>query len=168
MRFKYLKNKFMKSKNIWLLTEERPKRSVLAIILHKFCKDNNIACFIDTIRIIPVLDKNKNFTFTYEIIGFKSNKIDRVFLKTVSGNGSFVDFMLFFQNDEPGKNDKPEYVIEETKTDDAESRNTGVFQRASKFVYAEFYYPDAKKIMMYNLQVKQKEEATMTNIFGTR
>jgi len=49
------------------------------------------------------------------------------------------------QIDEPDQNSKPLYAIEETKTDDSESRNTGVYQRSSKFVYVEFYYPGVKK-----------------------
>lgn len=60
------------------------------------------------------------------------------------------------------------YAIEETKTDDKESRNTGVYQRASKFVFVENYYPNIKKIMLYQLKVEQKEKATATYIFGTK
>jgi len=30
----------MKGKNLWILTEERPKREVIANILYKFSKDN--------------------------------------------------------------------------------------------------------------------------------
>jgi hypothetical protein len=37
-----------------------------------------------------------------------------------------MDFLVFYQNDEPKITDKPIYAIEETKTDDGESRNTGV------------------------------------------
>lgn len=158
----------MKNNNLWVLTEERPKRQVIAHILQKFSADNSIPCFIDTIRILPILNKDKSFSFTYEVIGFKSEKINRIFLKSVSGSSSFVDFLLFFQENEPKQEDIPVCVIEETKTDDAESRNTGIFQRASKFVYVDFFYKNVKKIMLYSLQIDQKKEATMTNIFGTR
>lgn len=50
----------------------------------------------------------------------------------------------------------PLYIIEETKTDDSESRNTGIYQRASKFVYASSIFPNARKIMLYSLQISQK------------
>ena len=50
--------------------------------------------------------------------------------------------IVFYQNHEPKTSDTPIYAIEETKTDDSESRNTGIFQRASKFVYIEYYYPN--------------------------
>ncbi len=156
------------TKNLWILTEERPKRDVIHNILFKFSKDNKIPCFIDTIRILPLLNQNGNFSFTYEVVGFKSNKINKIFLKTISGQSSFVDFLIFYQNEEPTQNDVPLYAIEETKTDDAESRNTGIFQRASKFVYIDFFYENIKKVMMYSLQIKQKENQTQTNIFGTK
>ncbi len=83
-------------------------------------------------------------------------------MKTVSGNSSFTDFLIFYQKDEPI------YAIEETKTDDKESRNTGVYQRCSKFVFIQSYYPNVKKIMLYNLQIDQKLEPTSTYIFGTK
>jgi hypothetical protein len=156
------------STNIWLLTEERPKRDVVRNILHKFSVDNQIPCFIDTIRILPVLNAGGNFSFTYEVVGFESKKINKVFIKTVSGQSSFVDYMLFYQDPEPTPNDIPMYGIEETKTDDSESRNTGIFQRASKFVYLKFFYKDTKQVMMYTLRIEQKETPTQTNIFGTK
>ncbi len=156
------------SKNLWILTEERPKREVIHRILLQFASNENIPCFLDAVRILPVLDDNKNFTFTYEVSGLKSEKINRVYIKSVSGKSSFVDYLLFYQMDEPTFKDIPLYAIEETKTDDSESRNTGVFQRASKFVYIDFFYNNLKKIMLYSLQIKQKIKPTSTNVFGTR
>jgi len=158
----------MEPKNLWILTEERPKIEVICNILDKFAKDNQITCFIDTIRILPILDKNRKFSFLYEVVGFYSKKINKVFIKIVSGYSSFVDFLIFYQNDPPNENDIPLYAIEETKTDDKESRNTGVYQRASKFVYLKYYYPDIRKIMLYNLRIPQKNIPTKTYIFGIK
>jgi len=155
------------SRNLWILTEERPKREVIANILLKFANDQKFACFIDTIRILPILEKER-FTFIYEVVGFQCNKINRIFIKSVSGFSSFVDFLIFYQNKQPTQKDIPLYAIEETKTDDKESRNTGVYQRASKFILIENYYPEIKKIMLYNLKIEQKEEPTATYIFGTK
>lgn len=155
------------NKNLWFLTEERPKKEVLKIIFEKFAKDYGFAVFVDTIRIFPILEKNK-FTFTYEVTGFRCNNVDKVYIKTISGNSSFTDFLIFYQKDEPTLKDEPIYAIEETKTDDKESRNTGVYQRCSKFVFIENYYPTVRKIMLYNLQVEQKKKPTSTYIFGTR
>lgn len=165
---KYKKVKDLKNKNLWILTEERPKREVLGLIIEKFAKDYKVACFINNIRILPLLNKDKTFTFTYEVKGLDSQIVNKIFIKTVSGYSSFVDFLVFFQEKEPILSDIPIYAIEEIKTDDSESRNTGVYQRASKFVYIEYYYPSIKKIMLYTLHINQKEDATPTNIFGTR
>ena len=153
--------------NLWVLTEEKPKKEVLRIIFDKFAKDNHYAVFIDTLRILPVL-KNGNFTFLYEVRGFHCEKIEKVFIKTISGTSSFTDFLVFYQETEPVVTDTPIYAIEETKTDDSESRNTGVYQRCSKFVFIENYYSSVNKIMLYNLRIKQKEKPTSTYIFGTR
>lgn len=158
----------MDKKNLWILTEERPKREVITKILYKFAKDHKIACFIGIIMILPILNEDRRFTFLYEVVGFHSNKINKVFLKIVSGYSSFVDFLIFYQDKEPTEDDSPLYAIEETKTDDSESRNTGVFQRASKFVYIDYYYPNIRKIMLYNLKIQQKDTPTYTYIFGTR
>jgi len=155
-------------KNLWILTEERPKPEVIGKIFEKFAQDHKCACFINTIRIFPILNKNGKFSFTYEVKGLDSQIVNKIYLKTVSGNSSFVDFLIFYQNHEPTNEDIPIYAIEETKTDDSESRNTGIFQRASKFVYIEHYYPETKKIMFYNLQIEQKKAPTPTNVFGTR
>lgn len=154
-------------KNLWFLTEERPKKEVLQTIFQKFAKDYGFAVFVDTLRIFPILNDNK-FTFTYEVTGFRCNKVDKVYVKTVSGNSSFTDFLIFYQKDEPTLKDEPIYAIEETKTDDKESRNTGVYQRCSKFVFIQSYYPNVRKIMLYNLQIDQKVEPTSTYIFGTK
>lgn len=145
-------------KNLWILTEERPKNEVLRNIISKFCIDNHISWFLDNIRIIPIL-KNWKFSFTYELIWSRFEKINKIFIKTVSWNSSFVDFLVFYQENEPVEWDIPEYAIEETKTDDSESRNTWVFQRASKFVYIDSYFPNTKKVMLYNLQIEQKKNS---------
>jgi len=153
--------------NLWILTEERPKKEVIITILEKYLKNKNIACFIDTIRIIPIL-KNNIFTFKYEVIGFKTPKLKNIFIKIMSGKSSFVDYLVFESITPPNQFMRPLYAIEETKTDDKESRNTGVYQRCSKFVYIEFFHPNIEKIMLYNLQIKQKDKATLTYVFGTK
>lgn len=157
----------MRKMNLWFLTEERPKNEVLKTILNKFVSDRKYTAFFDNLRILPILENGK-FTFTYKLIGFECNKVNQIFIKTVSGNSSFVDYLIFYQNDEPQLNDIPIYAIEETKTDDKESRNTGVFQRCTKFVFIAHYYPTVPKIMLYNLQIEQKAKPTDTYIFGTR
>jgi hypothetical protein len=84
-------------KNLWILTEERPKKEVLQIILQYFAKDYALAAFINPLHILPILENN-NFTFIYEVTGFLCNKINKVFIKTISGYSSFVDFLIFIKN----------------------------------------------------------------------
>jgi len=156
------------TKKLWILTEERPKKEVLGQILTKFTSSQGIAAFFDTLRIIPVLNHNLLFTCTYKVVGVTSPAIGDVYLKIVSGQSSFVDYLVFFQESEPREGDRPLFAVEETKTDDSESRNTGVFQRATKFVYIDAFYPSIDTTMLYNLQVVQKESPTQTNIFGTK
>ncbi len=155
-------------KNLWILTEERPKTNVLEMILSYFAKDKKCGFFGDNLRIIPLLDENKRFDFTYKVLGFSCARVDNVYIKIVSGYSSFVDFLVFYQEAKPQETDAPLYAIEETKTDDKESRNTGVYQRCSKFVYLQNYYPNTKMIMLYALQIEQKTKPTETYIFGTR
>lgn len=157
----------MEKKHLWILTEERPKKVVIEAILARFARDRQFACFMNTLRILPVLE-NGRFCFLYEVTGFECNRVDKVYVKCVSGGSSFVDFLVFYQNEMPGKSDVPLYAVEETKTDDSESRNTGVGQRSAKFVYLDRYYPDTTMIMLYNIRVEPQKSPTATNVFGTR
>jgi hypothetical protein len=154
--------------NLWILTEERPKKEVIQKIIEKFLQDHEIAGFIDGLRIIPVLSKDGLFTSKYQILGVQTPSVEKVFLRIITGNSSFVDYLVYFQDEEPTPSQRPIYAIEETKTDDAESRNTGVYQRATKFVYVDIFYPGVDATMLYNLQVQQKVMPTASNVFGTR
>jgi hypothetical protein len=156
------------AKTLWILSEERPKIAAIGYVLEKFSQDQGIASFIDKLRVVPVHNEAGDFSFWYEVLGYKTPQVERVLLKIISGNSSFIDFLVFFQEQEPEEGDRPLFMVEETKTDDEESRNTGVFQRCSKFVYAEMHYPGVDLNMYYNLQVEQRSSQTDTNIFGTR
>lgn len=157
----------MTAKNIWLLTEERPKLTVVQNILQRFCEELSTACEFRNPKILPIMRKGK-FTFCYKFTGLNGPAIKEIFILPVSGRSSFVDFMLFHQNKRPTNKDSPNLLIEETKTDDTESRNTGVYQRSTKFVVTDYFYPGVKNIMLYNLQIPQKTHPTATDIFGTR
>lgn len=157
----------LNKKNLWILTEEFPSKEIIEVIFNQLNNDKKIVFFASLIRIIPIL-KNKEFTFTYQVIGIDCEAIDKIYIKIVSGYSSFVDYLVFLQQSEPNERDTPLYAIEETKTDDSESRNTGIYQRCSKFVYIDMIYTNVKKIMYYSLKVKQKTDPTETNIFGSR
>jgi hypothetical protein len=102
------------------------------------------------------------------VLGLSSPAVSDVFLRVISGNSSFVDYLVYFQEREPTASDVPIFAVEETKTDDSESRNTGVYQRASKFVYIDMHYPGVTSYMLYNLRVSQKSTPSPTGVFGTR
>lgn len=154
--------------DLWILTEERPKKEVLSVVFGKIAEIKGVAIEVGSLDIVPVLNSQKKFSFEYEVLGANSSLFQRVRLKIVSGNSSFVDYLVFLSDRVPVEGDQPIVAIEETKTDDSESRNTGIFQRATKFVYLDLFYPGVTKVMLYNLQIAQKETPTATNIFGTR
>ena len=157
--------------NLWLLTEERPKPSVVRQILNMYCIDFYDEMYVDKITICPIIEDGI-FRFAYEVEGISVKNADRIFIKTVSGSSSFLDFLLFKQYHEPQEgnpNDNLIMAIEETKTSDDESRNTGVYQRGSKFVYIEPYYKNVRLYMLYNeeLEAREEKKPSDTSIFGT-
>lgn len=157
--------------NIWILTEERPKNSVVQKILSLYARDFNDTLSTRKISIVPIIQSG-NFGFTYEVKDVSLNKADRIFLKTVSGSSSFFDFLLFKQPNAPEEgstSEVPLMAIEETKTGDDESRNTGVYQRGSKFVFIDFFYPNTKTYMLYNDERARDDnkKPSDTSILGT-
>jgi hypothetical protein len=152
---------------IWILTEERPKRAVIQHILSYLHTKLEADYENESLVVIPVI-KHGKFAFRYDVQGVRSSISDDITIIPVSGKSSFVDFLVYVQDIEPVPTDIPVLVIEETKTDDSESRNTGVYQRSSKFVYSKFFYPDSEQVMLFNLKVIQKAVPTKTYIFGAR
>lgn len=161
----------MANDNIWILTEERPKNHVIQKILELYASDFNDTVTFNGISIEPIIQSGK-FLFTYEVKNVSVGKAEKVFLKTVSGSSSFFDFLLFKQPNAPIEADSSEaplMAIEETKTGDDESRNTGVSQRGSKFVFIDEFYPNTKTYMLYNEEHARddKKKPSDTSIFGT-
>ena len=143
-----------KEKNLYILTEERPKEEVVSFIAKKYAQDAGKECKNGKIKITPVIEKGK-FCFKWIIQGIKIEGIDKIIVENVSGTSSFVDFLVFVENQDPDpKTSKPLYVIEETKTNPIESRNVSVFQRMAKFVFVEQYplMKDSEKIMLYTIR----------------
>jgi hypothetical protein len=156
-------------KNLWILTEERPKNDVVEIILRKFSKDYKKNIQISEINVKPII-MNKKFEFRYIVEGVKLEDVNEIHLKIISGaEGSFVDFLVFNQNNEPTNEDSPIYIIEETKTNPSESRNVAVFQRTSKFVFLELFKnnSNAEKIMLYSIRLEYNT-LPPTFIFGIK
>ena len=155
-------------KSLWILTEERPKLEVVEILIRRFSAKTSNRIHISNVRIRPVFIESQRFAMEYEVLGVESDSIGAIKVKIVTGNSSFTDYLVYYQAELPRPEQPPLMVIEETKTDDRESRNTGVFQRASKFVYVDLFYPGVDKAMLYNIQVGETHEPTQTNLFGTR
>ena len=154
--------------NLWILTEERPKSKVIKSIIDIVFQKKSYVGFFNPIKIIPLLDRNNCFIFTYKVLGIDSNQIKDIFIKVVKGKSSFADFMVFLQEEKPLNNDKPFLIIEETKTTDKESRNTGAGQRAIKFPYAKIFYPETEQIMLYSSTKEENDSPTESNQFFTR
>lgn len=156
--------------NIWFLTEEKPKISTLKSILQIY-KDDFGVDFVTSneVKIIPII-KNGVFQFTYKLNGIKVTGIDSIYIKTVSGGSSFLDFLFFVQENAPeeGKDNNLVFAVEETKTSDDESRNTGVYQRCSKFIYIKAFY-NIPLYMLYNdeLELRENKKPSDTSILGT-
>lgn len=152
-------------KNIWILSEERPKAKVVEKILCDILKYDISSK--EKIKIIPI-GSEQCFSFIYEVTGIKLVSFEKVYIRIVKGESSFVDYMVFEKEEEPNQNDMPVILIEETKTDDTESRNVHAFQRNSKFVYGDMCYPNIRKVMLYTDELNHNQtHPTTTNIFGT-
>lgn len=159
--------------NLWILTEERPKASVICQIVELYKRDfGGIIKSMDkdTVKIRAVF-KNGLFQFIYTVEGIGIQGIDKILIKTVSGSSSFFDFLVFKQEKAPSE-DAPGNLlmaIEETKTSDDESRNTGVYQRASKFVFIDAFYKNVNLYMLYNdeLEAREEKKPSDTSVFGT-
>lgn len=159
--------------NIWILTEERPKKSVITKILELYASDFNDTFTVDSEGItIDAVIESGTFKFVYEVNNANLKNAEHIYLKTVSGSSSFFDFLLFKQPCSPvedSNTEQPLMAIEETKTGDDESRNTGVSQRGSKFVFIGEYYTNVKTYMLYNDEHSRNDEKkpSDTSIFGT-
>ena len=157
--------------NLWILTEERPKLSVIKQIIDLYVRDfGGEYSKNGELKIIPEIDHGV-FKFAYDVTGVSLRNINNLYILTVSGNSSFFDFLVFKQENMPetGSTDNLLMAIEETKTSDDESRNTGVYQRASKFVFIDAYTHNAKLYMLYNdeLECRKDKEPSDTSKFGT-
>lgn len=154
--------------NLWILTEESPREVNIGKIIGLVDPEVNTK----DLKIKPRF-KDNMFSYIYDVENITSTKFENIYIKIVSGYSSFYDFLVFLQEDQPQvKNPEKNNLIcaiEETKTNDSESRNTGIYQRASKFVYINLFYKDIDKYMMYSYDsnFNKKKTPSDTNIFGT-
>lgn len=157
--------------NLWILTEERPKQDVINSIIKIYCKKFSID-FKDThLNIVPNFNNHK-FIHTYNVNGYIIEGINKIYIKIISGTSSFVDFLLFKQENEPSENEQLLnciLAIEETKTNSTESRNTAAGQRAIKFFFLNYYRNLYKvsfdSIMLYNNPESQNDDDPESVVF---
>lgn len=155
--------------NLYILTEERPKIKVLKKILKHYCEVYNKNISVNQPLILPNLTSER-FSNEYELINIDIDGIKNIIIKVASGQSSFVDFLIFEQANIPNPEEKNnlKMAIEETKTNDKESRNL-VFQRLSKFVYIDYYYENLKKVMLFNFKNEYNyEKPSYSNKFGIK
>lgn len=158
---------------IYILTEEKPKASVIKQLMDIYNDDFGVGYTIkEPIKIKPIFADNK-FTFDYVVEGIKINGIEDIIIKTVSGESSFLDFLFYVQDHSPiegSKTEEPLFAVEETKTSGAESRNTNAYQRGTKFIYFRHFFPKVPAYMLYNDELGEGENKTPTDteVFGTR
>lgn len=158
---------------LWILTEEKPKISVICQIVELYKRDfGGVILSMDkaNVKIRANFDKGI-FQFSYTVEGIAIQNIRQILIKTVSGSSSFFDFLVFQQPQIPSEDEPGNLLmaIEETKTSDDESRNTGVYQRASKFAFIDAFYKDVRLYMLYNdeLEAREEKKPSDTSIFGT-
>lgn len=156
---------------LWILTEERPKNSVIQTILEDYCNNYHATLTGDDLAIKPKATSDGRFAFEYLVENVRISGIVEINIKIVSGYSSFMDYMLVRQDDVPSNHSLNNilFLLEETKTSDAESRNTGIGQRATKFAYANYYCANVPKYMLYNEETTsdKNRNPSDTNIFGT-
>ena len=160
--------------NLYILTEELPKEKIICGILDYYCKQFNKSIEDKNSAIIKPIFINQKFNYKYELLNYKIKNINKIFIEIVSGKSSFVDYLIFEQDFRPEEHDLNndndgnhlKLIVEETKTNDIESRNQ-VFQRISKFIYIEHFYKNVKKLMFYNIQINTENKVpTASNKLG--
>lgn len=115
---------------LWILTEENPKWENFLALAESFCNARNIP--FKTVGTPSVATAGKVGWF--KLVGVRANHQD-VHILMAKGSSSFMDIMFYYQPQAPTPENKPEALVELTKTTSSESRNTALAQRATKFIY---------------------------------
>ena len=137
----------MNKNNIYILTEESISINEITKIIRELKNKKNIHIEFKNLTVSPTIIEKK-FKHQYKIKNFISNDIEEILIYGVgpakggSSKSPFVDFLVFLQRSKPS----PEqlfknciFAIEATKTNNKDSRNTSLGQRASKFVHLNYF-----------------------------
>lgn len=155
--------------NLWILTEELPRKQTIKKIIKEFLMLKKFQePDLEQLDIVPEIIENK-FTFRYIVKNVECSKVSNIFIKIISGSKSFVDYVIFFQENEPTPKDKPLIAIEETKVDIEESRNVTAYQRNTKFVYLDYFFDNIESRIIYFRDFPSEElNNTYSLKFGIR
>lgn len=144
-------------KTITILTEENPQINEIEFILHYLL---HFICSV--FEIIPsVIDGVWNGAFVAKTNVPHIN----VEIRLVKGSGSFLDYIVYDHAQPDVDTSVPVLLMESTKTTDAESRNTAIYQRFTKFAVAKQKYPQTPLVLYYNTV---QHTHTATSLFGRR
>jgi hypothetical protein len=151
------------SNTFTILTEEVPSYDEITFMLNKILKIEK--SLFEKATIMPTYI-NSQFKGEWEM-QFDNYKI---IIKLFKGESSCVDYLLFngnVNNDTSAEN--AICILESTKTNDTNSRNTSVNQRITKFMVYKKLYPNSKAtmVMFYNNKWENKN-LTDTGKFGLK
>ena len=139
-----------------ILTEENPQ-------LHEV---NFILSFLHiNAKATAILANTKDLHWDCSFSVTTDNPTVSIILRLVKGHGSFVDYIVYDHANPNEVTSVPILLMESTKTDDSESRNTGINQRFTKFAVARHRFPSTPCVLFFNAEHKP---TTSTSSFGRR
>ena len=138
----------MNKKNIYILTEESVSIIEISKIVKEVCIKKNIEIKFNDLKILPSFRNNK-FKHEYKVYNYISNDIEDILIYGIgaSSKNPHVDFLVYYQSSKPLPEQLFEnciFAIEATKTNNKDSRNTSLGQRAGKFVHLNYYLENEK------------------------
>ncbi len=131
------------SNNIYILTEESISISEISKIVKEVSIKKNIEIKFKDLKITPTI-LNDRFYHEYKAYNFTSNEVKEILIYGFGApsKSPLVDFLVYFQSTKPSPEQLFEnciFAIEATKTNNNDSRNTSLGQRAGKFVHLNYY-----------------------------
>jgi hypothetical protein len=144
------------SKNYTICTEENPQIGEVQFIL------NYLHVPAKVVSIAAKVTKT-SWNGSFEVV--TDQPTISIELRLVKGHGSFVDYIVYEEKNPDEEKSVPILLMESTKTDDSESRNTSINQRFTKFAVARQRFPTTPLVLYFN---KENNATTPTSVFGRR
>lgn len=139
------------AKKLYIFTEERPRIDEIEEIVKLYG-------FKITKKLKLSFNKKDN---RLEVTGVHKKA---VIVNIVSGNTSFVDYLVYHQVEFPTYKTEPDYAIESTKSSVGDAGNMW-YQRLIKFAVFDIFYKNnkTKKIILYNVAKDNSKGKADTN-----